>query len=687
MTQSKANALMTEWTTPFGLPPFDRIATADYGPAIDWALSEARRETDAIAAQSEPATFANTIEALERSGRALGRIGAAFGAVAGANTSPELQALEREFAPKFAAHRMALFQNAALFARVRTLMTARQTLGLDGEPGQVLERYHRSFVKAGAALDAAGKARLSEIAQRLSTLATTFGQNVLKDEQDWSMALRKPADMAGLPESLVSAAASAATERGQPGEHVITLSRSLVEPFLQYSERRDLREIAYAAWTRRGANGTATDNHGIVAEILALRLEQARLLGFKSFAETSLEFTMARTPQAVRKLLQDVWGPAVKRAKEELALLQAEADHAGANAPVAAWDWRYYAEKVRKRAYDIDEAAVKPYLPLERMIEAAFDCAGRLFGLRFEPVEGLPLYHADVRAWRVRGKTGAEVGMFLGDYFARSSKRSGAWMSALRSQNRLEQGQQRQPIIFNVCNFAKPAAGEPALLSIDDARTLFHEFGHALHGLLSDVTYPSVSGTSVSRDFVELPSQLYEHWLTTREVLERYARHYRTNEPMPKDLVDKLRASRTFNQGFLSVEYLASAMVDMDFHELTDAANIDIAAIERKLMQRMGMPAEIGMRHRPTHFQHIVGGYAAGYYSYLWSEVLDADAFAAFEETGNVFDASVADRLHRFIYSAGGRQEPQDAYLAFRGRLPDVGPLLEKRGLKHAPAV
>jgi peptidyl-dipeptidase Dcp len=681
MTESVKNPLLETWATPFGLPPYPRIETAHYGPAFDAALAQACTEVEAIAAQSGTATFVDTVEALERSGTLLDRVASAFYTVAGANTSPAIQALERDLAPKLAAHRMALFQNQALFARIESLMERRASLGLDEEQGQVLERYHRGFVKSGARLDAAGKARLSEIAQRLSTLATAFGQNVLKDEQDWSLELDHPADTGGLPASLISAAAAAASERGRPGKHLITLSRSLVEPFLQYSDRRDLREIAYAAWARRGANGGETDNRAILAEIVKLRNEQARLLGFGTFADSSLEFTMAKTPAAVRKLLDDVWGPAVTRARQELATLQKEADLSGANAAVSACDWRYYAEKVRKRAFDIDETAVKPYLPLDRVIEAAFDCAGRLFGLRFEPVAGLPLYHPDVRSWRVLGRKGEAIGLFLGDYFARPSKRSGAWMSSLRRQSRLAEGGERLPIIYNVCNFAKPAPGEPALLSMDDARTLFHEFGHALHGLLSDVTYPSVSGTSVSRDFVELPSQLYEHWLTTEAVLQTYARHHKTGEPMPKALIDRLRASRTFNQGFQTVEYLASAIVDMELHELCDAAAVDVDAIEAAALKRIGMPPEIGMRHRSSHFQHIVGGYAAGYYSYLWSEVLDADAFAAFEETGDIFDSAVADRLYRHIYSAGGKREAQDAYLAFRGRLPDVGPLLKKRGL------
>lgn len=679
------NPLIETWTTPWGLPPYHRIEVSHYGPAFDEALARSRAETDAIAAETAAPTFDNTILALEGSGRLLDRVASAFYTVAGADTSPSIQALERELAPKLAAHRMALFQNPVLFGRVDTIFKARHEAGLSGEQVQVVERYHRGFVKSGAALDEAGKSRLAAIAQRSSTLATQFSQNVLKDEQDWMLVLDGPADTVGLPDSLLAAARAAADEKGRPGTHVITLSRSLVEPFIQYSERRDLREQAYIAWSRRGANGGATDNRAILAEILALRQESAGLLGFASFAQSSLEFTMAKTPSAVRKLLEDVWGPAVARASAERAALQEEADRAGANTPIAAWDWRFYAERVRKRRFDLDETAVKPYLALDRMIEAAFDCAGKLFGLTFEPVSGLGLYHPDVRAWRVI-RNGTPIALFLGDYFARSSKRSGAWMSSLRRQSRIAPAGELQPIIYNVCNFAKPPAGEPALLGMDDARTLFHEFGHALHGMLSDVTYPSVSGTSVSRDFVELPSQLYEHWLLTEPVLKAYARHVKTGEPMPAELLAKVRASRTFNQGFLTVEYLASALVDMEVHEIGNAAGIDVDAIEKRCLARIGMPAEIGMRHRLPHFQHIVGGYAAGYYSYLWSEVLDADAFAAFEETGNVFDPTVAARLKDCIYAAGGKQEAADAYIAFRGRLPDIRPLLEKRGLVASAA-
>ena len=517
--------------------------------------------------------------------------------------------------------------------------------------------------------------------RRLAALGTQFSQNVLADEKAFELALPTEADRAGLPASLIAAAAEAAKTRGSTASHVITLSRSLIEPFLISSTRRDLREIAFNAWIKRGENGGATDNRAIVKEILALRQERAQLLGYKPFADYKLDDTMAKTPAHVRELLETVWGPAKEQAARERDRLQALAAADGANIQIEPWDWRHYAERVRAADYGIDETEIKQYLPLDRVIAAAFATAGRLFGLTFREVTDVALYHPEVRAFEVTGRDGNHVGLFLGDYFHRPSKRSGAWMSAFRSQEKLA-GDIR-PVIVNVCNFAKPAAGEPALLSMDDARTLFHEFGHGLHGLMSNVTYPSLSGTSVARDFVELPSQLYEHWLGTREVLAEFARHHETGAAMPAELIEKLRAARTFNQGFLTVEFLASAIVDIDFHADASAAGQDPMARQAATLARIGMPREIVMRHATPHFAHVFSGdgYSAGYYSYLWSEVLDADAFAAFEETGNVFDHATAERLEKFVYAAGGVQDEDAAYKAFRGRAPKVEGLLKKRGL------
>jgi peptidyl-dipeptidase Dcp len=678
------NPLLSAWSTPFGLPPFADIRPQDYVAAFDTAMAEARADIDAIAGHADAPTFDNTIRAMETSGEALTRVSRTFYNLTGAHTNPELQAIEREMAPKLARHGSETLLNPKLAARVFALWDQRAGLDLTPEQARVLERYQLMFTRAGAGLDEAAKTRMAEISQRLATLGTQFAQNVLKDESDYQLVLETEADRAGLPDFLLAAAAAAAKERGLEGKHVITLSRSSIEPFLQFSTNRALREEAFKAWSARGEAEGPTDNRGVIAETLALRAERARLLGYPSYAAYKLDDAMAKTPDAVRGLLTRVWGPAVERAREEAEKLAEVARAEGNNAAIAPWDWRHYAEKVRKRDHDLDETELKPYLRLDKIIEAAFDTATRLFGLRFEEKHGLPVYHPDVRVFEVSDAQGNHVGLFLGDYFARPSKRSGAWMSAFRAQHKLD-GEVR-PIIVNVMNFSKGADGEPALLTFDDARTLFHEFGHGLHGLLSDVTYPMISGTSVARDFVELPSQLYEHWLSQPEVLSRFAVHYKTGEPMPKALLDKVLGARNFNQGFATVEYTACALIDLALHEMPDPSGIDVTAYEASALKDLGMPSEITMRHRLPHFAHAFAGegYSSGYYSYMWSEVMDADAFSAFEETGNVFDPATAEKLYRHIYSAGGRQDPDAAYKAFRGRGPDINALLEKRGLKAA---
>jgi peptidyl-dipeptidase Dcp len=675
------NPLLAPWKTPFAMPPFERIEAAHFLPAMQRSFKDNLREITRIAGARGEATFANTIEALERCGKTLERASAVFFNLAGADTTPELQALERTLAPLYAKHGMAVHQNPKLFKRVDTLMRAAKRLDLSVEQTRVLERYHRAFVRAGANLPVKDKARLAAIAERTATLATQFNQNLLADEQAFLLVVAKREDLAGLPESVRAAAAQTASERGHPGKFAFTLARSSVEPFLQYASRRDLREKVFKAWVQRGANGGKTDNRTIVGEILRLRAERAHLLGFKTPAQASLEFSMAKTPTAVRQLLMSVWGPARAKALEERDALRRAVQEEGGNFELAAWDWRYYAEKVRKAKFKIDEAEIKPYLQLENVIVAAFDVAHGLFGLSFTERKDVPVYHPDVRAFEVRGSDGRHVGLFLGDYFARPSKRSGAWMSSWREQQKLA-GEVR-PVVVNVMNFSKAAPGRPALLSMDEARTLFHEFGHALHGLLSDVTYPAVSGTRVERDFVELPSQLYEHWLESQEVLRKFAKHFESNKPFPQSLLRRLKAVRNFNQGFATVEYLAAAIVDIDMHALEDPSDFEADRFEAREMQLLAMPAEIVMRHRIPHFQHIIGGYAAGYYSYLWSEVMDADAFRAFEEHDDVFDAGTAKRLRDCIYAAGGSQDPADAYIAFRGRLPAIDALLEKRGLKQ----
>jgi peptidyl-dipeptidase Dcp len=682
-TSSATNPLLEPWTGPFGAPPFDRLKPSHFGQAFEIALGLAQAEIGAIAADPKPPTFENTIEALERSGRELTRICSVFFNLARADTNDELEAIERELAPKLARHRSQIYLNGALFQRVAALH-ARRKLGLNAERARVLDRYHTTFLRNGGGLPEEAKPRLAAIAERLATLATKFGQNVLADEKAYMLVLADRDDLAGLPESLVSAAARTAADRGLPGKHGISLSRSSAEPFLQFSARRDLREKVFRAWIQRGESGGLTDNRAIASEMMQLRTERARLLGFESFAHFRLADTMAKTPQAALDLLHSVWALAHARALGEAAALQALVADEGGNFEIAPWDWRYYAEKRRKAKFDLDEAEIKPYLPLDKMIEAAFFTANRLFGLSFREREDVPLYHPDARSWTVTGRDGQEIALFIGDYFTRPSKRSGAWMSSFREQQKL--GGEIRPIVVNVLNFAKASEGQDCLLSFDDARTLFHEFGHALHGMLSDVTYPLISGTNVARDFVEFPSQLYEHWLEQPEVLRRFALHHETNEPMPEALLQSLLAARQFNQGFATVEYTASALVDLALHLEAGADTIDIVGFEKNELDRLGMPASIAMRHRTPHFQHVFSGesYAAGYYSYLWSEVLDADGFEAFEERGDIFDPLVAKKLHDYVYSSGYRRDPDEAYEAFRGRAATQGALLRKRGLADA---
>ncbi len=675
MTLPSDNPLLAPWEG-LGLPPFGRIRPEHFRPAFDATMAAQMQAVEQIAQSPETPSFANTIRALEVSGFDLERVAAVFFHLASADTNEALQAVERDIAPLLSRHGNAIYLNAALFARVDALWENRDGLGLDAEQRQVLDRTHTIFVRAGAALSEAGKTRLAEIGERLAALGTEFSQNVLAAENGFHLVLDED-DLDGLPELVRSAAAEAARERGLEGKYVVTLSRSSIEPFLQFSTRRDLREKAFQAWVKRGE----AENAALIAETIRLRNERARLLGYKTFAHFKLADSMAKTPEAVAELLNAVWEPALRRVASEEQALQAMVAAEGNNFRLAPWDWRHYAERRRKAEFDFDEAELEPYLQLDNVVAAAFDVAHRLFGLAFEELKGLTLYRPEVRAWRVTGKDDRFVGLFLADYFARSSKRSGAWMSGLRDQHKLD-GEVR-PIVLNTMNFAKAADGRQTLISFEDARTLFHEFGHALHGLLSDVTYPLISGTSVARDFVELPSQLYEHWLEQPEVLRRFALHAETGQPMPEALLEKVLAARRFNQGFATVEYAASALVDLDLHLTVDTDDVDVLAFEREALKRIHMPETVVMRHRTPHFQHIFSGdgYASGYYSYLWSEVLDADAFEAFVEAGDIFDPKTAGRLHDAIYSAGYRRDPAEAYAAFRGRMPSTEPLLRKRGL------
>jgi len=685
MTLATDNPLLQPWDTLHGLPPFRRIRTEHFAPAFEVALAEHLADIERIAGSAAAPGFENTIAALDRSGRLLDRVGSLFHNLTASETSPPLQAVERDMAPRLAAHNNKVYSNAALFARIDALHEQRAALKLSPEQLRVLERIHFDFVRAGAKLAPAAQQRYGEVMQRLAELTTRFGQNVLADEAAYRLVLRDESDLAGLPDFVRASARQAAAERGLSDAGVITLSRSHIVPFLTFSQRRDLREQAWRAWTTRGEHAGEHDNRPVAREILSLRNEQARLHGYAAFADYALADTMAKTQRAVADLLQQVWPAAKARAEEEREALQAIALSRGESFPIEAWDWRFYAEKVRQARYDIDEATTKPYFRLERMVEAVFDCAQRLFGLRFVALPQVQAYHDDVIVYEVQDHGGAVLGVFLHDNFARPSKRSGAWMSVFRQQSR---NAGATPIVINNNNFARGAPGEPTLLSFDDARTLFHEFGHGLHGLLSNVTYECVSGTNVLRDFVELPSQLFEHWLEQPEVLKRHARHYRTDAPIPDALVAKLHAARRFNQGYETVRYTASALVDMAAHALTESQAPDVVEFERAELQRIGLPGGIGLNHRLVHFQHLFSSssYAAGYYVYLWAEVLDADGFGAFVEAGNVFDPGVAARLRQFIYASGNSLEPAMAYRSFRGRAPTVQPMLEKRGLALEPA-
>jgi peptidyl-dipeptidase Dcp len=683
ISQAAENPLLKAWQTPFETPPFAEINPEHFLPAFEQAFADHSAEIAAITHDPATPDFDNTITALERSGKLLSKISSVFYDLVSANSNPALLEADNEVSLRMARHWNPIMMNAVLFGRIAMLHDNSATLGLTSEQMRLLERTYTRFHRSGAGLDEAAKARMAEINERLAHLGTAFSHHLLGDEQDWFMELGE-ADCDGLSDSFVAAAKAVASERGMAGKAVVTLSRSFVEPFLKSSTRRDLREKIYKAFTARGDNGNANDNNATILEILKLREESAVLLGFPTYAAYKLEDSMAKT-QAVRGLLERVWKPAQARALADRDALQALIADEGGNFALAPWDWRYYAEKLRQTKANFDDAAIKPYLVLDHMIEAAFDCAHRLFGVSFSERKDIPVWHPDVRVWEVKDAAGRHKALFYGDYFARASKRSGAWMTSLRDQQKLDGA--IAPLVINVCNFSKCAEGEPSLLSPDDARTLFHEFGHGLHGMLSNVVYPSLSGTSVFTDFVELPSQLYEHWQEQPQVLRQFARHYQTGEPLPDDLLKRFLAARKFNQGFATVEFVSSALIDLEFHTQPASAITDVRAFERTELEKIGMPAEISLRHRPQQFGHVFSGdhYAAGYYSYMWSEVMDADAFGAFEEAGDIFDPAVARRLYDDIYSSGGSRDPEDAYVAFRGREPEPDALLRRRGLLETP--
>jgi peptidyl-dipeptidase Dcp len=660
------NPLLAPWKTPFGLPPFDAIKAEHFVPAFTEAMKQALAEIDAIVNNAAAPTFANVVEALERQGELLKRINGVFQNLTASNTSDALQAAERELSPKLAAYSSAIFLNGKLFTRLDKVYEQRKSLNLTPEQLRLVERYHRRFLLSGAKLNPEGKQRLAAIDESLASLTTQFTQNVLNDTKQWTMALDKPEDRVGLPADMT----------------VVTLQRSSIEPFLMLSPRRDLREKAFKAWAKRGDNDNEFDNKPLIRQILTLRVEKAKLLSYNAYADYILDDVMAKTPAAASALMEKVWKPAVETAHREAAELSEAMRKDGVAGVLEPWDWRYYSEKVRLAKYDLNEELVKPYFTLDKMIEASFYTAKQLFGIDFVLRKDLPIYDADVKTWEVKGKDGKTIGIFYGDYYAKPNKNSGAWMNSMRDQQFF--GGAVIPIVINNLNFNKPAKGEACLLSFDDAKTLFHEFGHGLHGLLSQVNYPYFSGTSVARDFVELPSQLFEYWAAEKSVLAKFAKHYKTGEAIPDALIAKIEKARNFNQGFAMVEFLSSGIIDMKWHLLSEVKTLDVREQEQAWLKEIGMPREIIMRHRSTHFTHIFSNdYAAGYYSYLWAQVLDADAFEAFKEAGNPFDPATAARLYKYIYSAGGATDPMELYQSFRGRKPDPQALMRKLGFAN----
>jgi peptidyl-dipeptidase Dcp len=679
--QASQNPLLAKWVGPYeGIPPFDRVEVSQFKPALEAAMKENLSEVERIANNTAAPTFENTIAAMERAGSMLDRVTTIYGVWSSTMNGPEFQIVQREMAPRLAGFFDQITQNEALFKRIEAVYNSPEKSKWTPEQQRLAWYYHNNFVRAGARLKPDAKARLSEINQKLAGLYTRFSQNVLADETDLFLVLKSESELAGLPQSVRDAAAAAAATKKMPGAWVITNTRSSIDPFLTYSDSRELREKAWRMFVNRGDNGGEHDNNAIITEILQLRAERAKLLGYPTHAHWRLENTMAKTPERALELMEAVWKPAVARVHEEVADMQALAKKEGANIKIEPWDYRYYAEKVRKARYDLDQTEVKQYLQLEKLREGMFWVAGELFGFQFTPVTNVPVYHPDVRVWEVTDKaTKRHVGLWYFDPYAREGKRSGAWMNAYRSQEKMDNNV--TTIVSNNANFVKGKPGEAVLVSWDDAETLFHEFGHALHGLSSNVTYPSLSGTAVARDYVEFPSQLLEHWLSTPEVLQRFAVHYQTGKPIPQALVDRIKRASTFNEGFATTEYLSSALVDMKLH-LAGDRKIDPDAFERETLAQLGMPSEIVMRHRTPQFTHVFSGdaYSAGYYSYLWSDVLTADAYEAFVEAGGPYDQKVAQRLRQYIFTVGNTVDPAEAYRGFRGRDPRIEALMRKRG-------
>jgi len=679
----EVNPFFTAWTAPFETPPFDKIKDSDYMPALLEGMAQQKKEAEAVAANAEPPTFANTLEALDRSGALLTKVSNVFFAMTTNNTNDALQKIQTEVSPLLAKHQDDIFLNPKLFERIKAVYAQRDALGLAAEQSRLLERIYKTFVRGGANLDEAKKTELRKINEELSVLTVKFGDNILKDDNGFALTIDKAEDLAGLPPSVVEGAAEAAKTRGLAGKWVFTLHKPSLLPFLQYSAKRDLRQKIYTAYINRGNNNDASDNKSVLSQIAALRVKRARLLGYKTHADYVLEDCMAKAPAGVYKLLAQLWSPSLRMAKNERQALQAMIGREGGGFKLASWDWWYYAEKLRKAKYELDDQILKPYFKLENVLQGAFDTANKLWGLQFVERTDIPKYHPDVRTFEMKEADGRHIGILYTDYFPRASKRGGAWSSAFRTES-VRYGKKITPVVYNVGNFSMPSGGAPSLLTFEEAKTLFHEFGHALHDLLSECTYETLSGTNVSRDFVELGSQIMENWAGDPEVVKTYAKHYQTGQPIPQELVDKVQKAGMFNQGFDSVEYLAASYLDMDWHTLSEPVQEDALKFEDASMTKIGLIPEIVVRYRSPYFQHIfsggLGGYSAGYYSYIWCEVLDADAFQAFKET-SLFDRKTAESFRRNIFARGNTEEPMDLYKKFRGREPKVDALLKRRGL------
>ena len=689
--QASGNPFYQEWDTPFGVPPFDRIKNEHYMPAFEKGMAENLAEIDAIVNNAEAPTFANTLEELERSGKLLSKVGRVFGNLTSSNTNPELQELQRTVSPMLSAHRDKIALNEGLFKRVEAIWQARESLDLNAEQQKLLADTRKQFVRSGALLNAEQKARITEINSKLSELTTAFGQNLLAETNGFELILGED-DLDGLSDGVIAAAAETAAQKQAKaetaeekakyeGKYVFTPHRSSMYPFLTESNRRDLREKLYKSYIQRGDNDNETDNKNVAAQIAQLRAERAQLMGYETHADFVLEERMLKNPSEVYDLLMKLWTPALERAKREVADMQAVADLEGHEFKIAGWDWWQYSEKVRKAKYDLDEAALKPYLSLDNVPNGVFTTCNKLWGITFTEQFDINVYHPDARVWEVKDKDGSHLGIFIGDYFTRSNKRGGAWMSSFKGQSNLD-GRER-PIVVNVCNFPAPVGDDPALLSFGNVTTLFHEFGHAMHGILTNVTYPSMAGTSGPRDYTEFPAQILEHWASEPEILKSFATHYKTGEVMPDALIQKMLKASKFNQGFANTEYLAASLLDMDWHTIKAGEDLkDADAFEEASLTKIGLIDEIAPRYRSTYFSHIfAGGYASGYYSYVHSAVLDSDGFEAFKEAGDVFDPELAAKLREHVYEKGSTEEARVLYEKFRGRQPEIGALLKVRGL------